>query len=295
VGPPPAESAAPPKKRRRRVGWIITVTLLGLMLIGVGVVLALTLIRLNEALEVIDEQKDLIDRKDTFSTSMQKLVDQTTGFEGVTVGDVVPEDQIRLLAARGYRNRWDADAMTSVTAEVDDLTQQLAGTLAAADEQKATNSSKSAYEAVIDKLGGGFALTKIDNADKLCKQDVLGCVTSDDPYTVHIDKADTTQPFMTTFIQKGIAYHEFAHVLQYTHPAESDTAAEAFKGDYEKMADCFALTYLKGWKLHHTVYVTTYSYYEVDIGYGYTCNAKQKQVIRDWYEGLGYTASDVSQ
>jgi hypothetical protein len=244
---------------------------------------------------VIDQQKDLIDRKDTFSTSMQSLVDQTSSFDGVTVGDVVPQDQIRLLAARGYKNRWDADAMSRVTADVDDLTQQLADTLATAEEQRTTNSSKTAYEAVIDKLGAGFALTKIDNADKLCQDDVLGCVTSDDPYTVHIDKADTTLPFMTTFIQQGIAYHEFAHVLQYTHPAESDTAAAAFKGDFEKMADCFALTYLKGWKLHHTVYVTTYSYYEVDIGYGYTCNSKQKQAIKDWYEGLGYTASDIAQ
>ena len=68
-----------------------------------------------------------------------------------------------------------------------------------------------------------------------------------------------------------------------------------FPGDFEKMADCFALTYLKGWKLHHTVYVTTYSYYEVDIGYGYTCNSKQKQAIKEWYEGLGYTASDIAQ
>jgi hypothetical protein len=253
------------------------------------------LIRLNEALVVIDQQKDLIDRKDTFSTSMQSLVDETAGFDGVTVGDVVPEDQIRLLAARAYNNRWDADALTRVTADVDDLTQQLADKLATAEEQKTTNSSKTAYEAVIDKLGAGFALTKIDNADKLCQDDVLGCVTSDDPYTVHIDKADTALPFMTTFIQQGIAYHEFAHVLQYTHPAESDTAVAAFKGDFEKMADCFALTYLKGWKLHHTVYVTTYSYYEVDIGYGYTCNSKQKQAIKDWYEGLGYTASDVAQ
>ncbi|MGN6503145.1 MAG: hypothetical protein ACTHKX_09655, partial [Pseudolysinimonas sp.] len=181
---PPTQPVPP--KPRRRVGFIITVILLALMLIGVGVVLALTLIRLNEALEVIDEQKDLIDRKDTFSTSMQKLVDETAGFEGVTVGGVVPEDQIRLLAARGYNNRWDAEAMSRVTADVDDLTRQLADTLAAADEQKTTNASKSAYEAVIDKLGGGFAATKIDNADKLCKEDVLGCVTSDDPSTVHI-------------------------------------------------------------------------------------------------------------
>jgi hypothetical protein len=185
--------------------------------------------------------------------------------------------------------------MSTVTDDVEALTQELRDKLADAEAQKSTNASKSAYEAVIDKLGGGFALTKIDNADKLCKEDVLGCVTSDDPYTVHIDKSDTSLPFMTTFIKQGIAYHEFAHVLQYTNPSASDVAVKAFKGNYEKMADCFALTYLKGWKLHHTVFVTTYSYYEVDIGYGYTCSSSQKKAIREWYEGLRYTRSDVSQ
>ena len=184
--------------------------------------------------------------------------------------------------------------MTQVTQDVEKKTGELTTQLDEAAAQAAKNASGSEYEKVIDKLGAGFVTTALDNADKLCHDDVLGCVTGDDPFTIHIDKADVHLPYMTNFIRQGIAYHEFAHVLQYANPDESDVAADAFKGDYETMADCFALTYLKGWKLHHTVYVSD-GYYEVDIGYGYTCNAKQRQVIKDWYTGLGYKSAPVTQ
>jgi hypothetical protein len=43
------------------------------------------------------------------------------------------------------------------------------------------------------------------------------------------------------------------------------------------------------------VWINDYQYYEVSVGYGYTCNEDQKQVIRDWYEGLGYQSEPVSQ
>jgi hypothetical protein len=167
--------------------------------------------------------------------------------------------------------------------------------LVAAADQASANASKSAYESVIDKLGGGFVATAIDDADTLCETDVLGCVTSEDMYTVHIDKPDSKLPFMTDFIRKGLAYHEFAHVLQFTNPESSDEAVQSFSGNYEKMADCFALTYLKGWKLHHTVWVSDFEYYEVDVGYGYTCNSKQRTVVKRWYEVLVYAAQPISQ
>lgn len=294
----PAVASAPPAakpKKRRPIGWIIAVVMLVLALGGVGYLLWDTLQQLDDAKNTIDEQKDLIDKKDTFTTSMQALVDETAGFEGTKVGQLVPEDRIDLLAARAYTNRWDGSKMDDVTAQVDQLHDELVAQLAEADDQKTTNKSHSKYESVIDKLGAGFVRVKIDNADKLCKEDVLGCVTSDDPYTIHIDKADTTLEFMTDFLKSGISYHEFAHVLQYTHPAESDQVAkDSFRGDYETMADCFALTYLKGWKLHHTIFVSTYTYYEVDLGYGYTCNSKQKKAIKAWYEGLDFVPAEVT-
>jgi hypothetical protein len=292
--PPPAAEAAPPRKRRR-IGWIITVILLSLGLIAAGVVAVLLYLRLEEAKQIIEDQTDLIDEKQTFGEAMEQLLDTAAEFEGVKFGTLVPEHDFQLLAARAWNDRWDAAALPGITADVRAKQAELEEMLAGAADQAGTNASRTVYEKVLDKLGGGWVITSIDNADKLCQDDVLGCVTGDDPYTVHIDKPDSVHESMTDFIRQGVSYHEFAHVLQFTNPTETDVALDAFGGDPEFMADCFALTYLKGWKLDHTVWINSYSYYEVSVGYGKTCNSAQKQAIRDWYEGLGYQPRPVSQ
>ena len=112
---------------------------------------------------------------------------------------------------------------------------------------------------------------------------------------MHFDAADDNVEYTNDFIRSGVAYHEFAHVLQMTNPDATDAALEAFGDDDEIMADCFALTYLDGWKLDHRIWVSSYEYWDVSIGYGYTCNESQKQVIRDWYSQLGYQATPISQ
>jgi hypothetical protein len=291
----PPEPAPAQKKPRRRIGWIIAVILLSLALIATGTILVLTYLRLEEAKDVIDEQTDLIDEKETFGDAMEDLLSKAGEFDGVKFGTLVPQDEFRLLAARGWNDRWDTAAMSRITADVRDATAELETMLANAAAEAGTNTSGTAYETVLDSLGGGYVLTSIDDADALCADDVLGCVMGDDPYVVHIDAADSQHPSMTDFIRSGVSYHEFAHVLQFTNPDETDVAVEAFGGDVETMADCFALTYLPGWKLDHTVWINDYQYYEVSVGYGYTCNEGQKQVIRDWYEGLGYRSEPVSQ
>lgn len=292
---PPAPPPPTPAKPRRRIGWIITVILLSLALVGTGTILVLTYLRLEEARDVIDKQTDLIDQKQTFGEAMGELLDKAAEFEGVKFGTLVPQDEFDLLAARGWNDRWDAAAMPRITADVREAAAELDAMLVSAADQAGTNASGTTYEQVLDSLGGGYVITAIDDADTLCQEDVLGCVVGDDPYVVHIDAADSQHPSMTDFIRTGLTYHEFAHVLQFTNPDETDVAVAAFDGDVETMADCFALTYLDGWKLDHTVWISDYQYYEVSVGYGYTCNDSQRQVIRDWYEGLGYQSQPVSQ
>lgn len=292
---PPEPVAAPKVKRRRRVGWIIAVSLLSVALLGVGALLVLTIMRLDEANTVIDEQNDLIDEKETFSTAMGALLTKSSEFDGQKVGSLISPDDFQLLAARAWNERRDADSMARIIRDVGSKTDELEAQLAAARDQAATNTSGTKYEEVVDALGAGFVATSIDNADVLCSSDVLGCVVSDDPYTVHIDEADVAVPYMTDFIRTGLTYHEFAHVLQMTNPAQTDVAVEAFGGDPETMADCFALTYVDGWTLHHTVWVSDFEYYEVDVGYGYTCDSAQRDAIVAWYDGLGYQSQPVSQ
>ena len=68
------------------------------------------------------------------------------------------------------------------TAEARRTTDELNEVLAAARDQAATNASGTKYESVIDSLGSGFVTAVVDDADKLCEDDVLACVISNEPY-----------------------------------------------------------------------------------------------------------------
>ena len=167
--------------------------------------------------------------------------------------------------------------------------------LASAQEQASVNATGSVYESVIDELGGGWVASSIDDSDTLCQRDVLGCVKGDDPYTIHFDVTDNNAEWMTDFLRTGIAYHEFAHVLQMTNPEATEVALASFGGDHETMADCYALAYVPGWTLDHTIWVSDFMYWEISVGYGYTCDESQRQVVRDWYDGLGIVTGPISQ
>jgi hypothetical protein len=61
------------------------------------------------------------------------------------------------------------------------------------------------------------------------------------------------------------------------------------------MADCYVFAYLPGWTLDHTVWVSDFMYWEVSVGYGYTCNEEQRQVIRGWVDSLPLQVEPISQ
>jgi hypothetical protein len=302
--PPPVvdPALAPPEKKKRKWGWIIAVILLALGLITVGIILILSLIRLGEAQELIGDQKeqiqeqeDVIEEKESFSSAMNELMATAHLFDGLPYGDIVPIDRYQNLATGAWEHRWDPATVALDTVEVQAETADLNAILTAAQEQAATNVSGTNYEAVVDQLGTGYVTSAFDDPDTLCESDVLGCVMWDDPYTIHFDQADGYHESMNDWIRTGVAYHEYAHVLQGTNLYETDLAAEAFGGDYETMADCYVFTYLPGWTLDHTVFVGDGSYWEVSVGYGYTCNESQRQSIRDWVASIGVQVEAITQ
>lgn len=286
---------APAPKRRRPIGWMITVTLLCLALIAAGVAIYLALQRLEEANDLIEDQQEIIDTKETFGAAARELVATASAFDGVLFDELIPHGYHASLVNRGWDHRWDVAALERDTAEVRTAIADLAEVRTVAQQQAAGNASGTKYEEIIDQLGSGYVSTAIDDADSLCEDDVLACVTSADPYVVHFDAADTSLPYMTDWLRTGLAYHEFAHVLQMTNVEATKGPLEAFGGDGETMADCFALTYLDGWTLDHTVWVSAFEYWEVSIGYGYTCDEGQRQVVRDWYDAIGYTHAALTQ
>jgi len=281
----------------------MVVVLLLLALIGAVVAIVIYLGDIDEAearierqQQQIEEQQELIEKKETFGAAMTGLVETTAKFNGVLMSDVIPFESYELLAVRGWAHRWQSDKLDTDIAEIGTAVTALEAQLAAASIQSTTNTTGTTYEAITDKLGGGYVASIVDNAaDALCEGDVLACVFSDDPYTVHFDAGDASQPYMKDWQRTGVAYHEFAHVLQMTNPVPTGAALGSFGSDSETMADCFALTYLPGWTLDHRVFINRYEYWDVSIGYGYTCNEAQKQVVRDWYSQLGFQSRPITQ
>ncbi len=218
-------------------------------------------------------------------------------FDGLPYATIVNTYWLSSLIDRGWEDRWNRSSMVINTNAVDKETKALDDIAAAAALEASVNSSGTVFEAKTDSLGQGYLTTSLNTADAACDDtSAWGCVSGVDPYTVHFDAAEIgAMPFMTDRIRAGVAYHEFAHVLQMTNPDPTDTAAEAFSGDWETMADCYALTVLPGWTLDHTVWVSDYEYWEISVGCGYTCNASQKHVIRDWIAQVGYTHKPISQ
>ena len=290
---------ATPKKSRKA---LVAIVLLVVGLLGALGALTFYLVQLSaandriaEQKQQIQEQKDLIDKKETFGAAMTSLLETASQFDGVLMTSLVPVADYEAIANRAWQNRWLPKYLVEDTETVEGYQNDLTALLATAATETSSTTTGSTYEAVTDQLGGGFVATLIDDADSLCESDVLACVFSEDPYTVHFDAADANVEYMTDWLKTGVAYHEFAHVLQITNPDATSAALTAFSGDDETMADCFALTYLPGWKLDHRIWVGSYSYWDVSIGYGYTCNESQKQVVRDWYGQLGYTPAPISQ
>ena len=280
----------------------MTIVLLSLALATSATFLVLYLLKLDDALARIDEQnreienqRELIEKKETFGAAMESLMGTVAEFEGVLLPSVVSYDELKVLAVRGWAKRWDSEAVARATIAVDDANERLTIVLATAAAAASTNSTGSTFESVIDTLGGGHVATVLDDADAFCGGDVLACVSSTDPQTVHFDLADNSLPYMTDWMRTGIAYHEFAHVLQFTNPEPTEVALTAFDGDVETMADCYALTYLDGWSLDHRVWVSRYQWWDVSLGYGRTCDATQRQAVIDWYDDLGVEVRAVSQ
>lgn len=294
---PPGAYPPVPATPRRRTGMIVTIILLSIALAAAAGALAWNLLQLQAATTTIDEQqveidqqRELIDERMTFGRAAGRLVSEANSFAGLPYSAVVDWPRIERIVSGGWTSRWNIDVLPGQTTAAADALVELVALRAGARLEASTNVSGTVYESVLDSLGQGFVRTSIDDADALCEEDVLGCVSSADPFNVHIDAADTDLPHLTDWLRTGLAYHEYAHVLQFTNPEQTAIAVEAFGGDFETMADCYTLTYLDGWTLTHRVPINRYSWWEVDMGYGHTCDATQAQAVRDWIGTLGAPA-----
>lgn len=311
LAPPPPPPAPRPGAAAR--GWAIA---LGIVLVlalgGVGVLTAFllqtqtrlddtttqlenTTDELEERERRLDEQREQLDEKEVFGESMGALMSTAQRFDGVPMASVIDFDRIEELAEWAWLDRHDIAAVREHTAAADALHEELAAKLASAEARLATNASGSVAETLLDELGRGFVETVWGDAAAVCESAALGCVWSGEPLVVHLDVEGFGQPYRTSWGHTLVAYHEFAHVLQFTNPDSTGHALAAFGDDRETMADCYALTMLDAWSLQERVPASGTSYWDVSYGYGHVCDDGQRDVIRDWMTSLGVQARPVSQ
>ena len=314
IAPPPHLAApAPTRTRSTGRGWLIALAvLLALALAAIALLTAFLLQtrstleqttgeleRTTEELEErkrrLDEQREQLDEKETFGESMGALMSTAQQLHGVPMASLVDFDRIEELAEWAWLDRHHVAAVREHTAAVDALNEELAAQLATAQSRLATNASGTVGESVLNQLGNGFVETVWGDAGAVCNTDALGCVWGGEPLVVHLDAASFAQPYRTEWGETLVAYHEFAHVLQFTNPEPTDQAVTAFGGDRETMADCYALTMLDAWTLGERVWVSSTHYWDVSYGYGHVCDEGQRSVIRDWVAAVGVQARAVSQ
>lgn len=298
--PPTDEPVPPPARTRRRRSpvLIVTTAVVGAVVIAALAWLVVTVVQLQDVIERqterIEEQdeeisdlNDLIDERDAFSAAMDEYRETVASVEGVPMADLVPADEVQALSETAWEKRRTAGSGTARAERLRTLSAEVAERRTAAEAEAATNATGTLMESVLDQVGRGYARLAFDDVDALCEDDVVGCVTSDDPYIVHFDQADMFHPSMDDWARHYVTLHEFAHVMQYTNPAATAAVESSFGDDWEFMADCYALRELNAWSLHRQVWVSSYEYWENDLGYGRVCDAAQREVIGSWLTQVG--------
>lgn len=298
---PAAEPVAVPPPRTTRAVRAVIVILSVLVVAALGI-LAYFVVQLLEARETIGDQREeiselneIIDTKETFGAAMGELMDTARLLDGAPMAALVPFDDFERIARLAWNDRRSPARLEQHAARAEARTAELREVLERSEAERSSNSTKTLPERVLDSLGDGFASLVYDDADALCGTDVLGCVDGSDPYLVHLDRADLAHPSVDDWGRRYIALHEYAHVLQYTNPEATATAAESFRGDWEFMADCYALNALNSRSLERRVWVSAYQYWDTSYGYGRVCNTAQRRVIDDWIGDVGVHYRAVSQ
>lgn len=196
---------------------------------------------------------------------------------------VVDLEGFSILEARAKQPNLSTFTAQSVAEQARQRREQLERQVAAAKVRRA-NKSGSVSEGLVDSAGNGFIDIRWDAA-KVCGKptsktgQTVGCVKGSDPLTVHLLPESG---FSDDWDLRMTVVHELAHVYQRADDRSSSgsesradrlVARGLFQKSDEKMADCYALTYYNEWSLSRNGY---------RIGYGYVCNASERQAIRSW-------------
>lgn len=219
-----------------------------------------------------------------FAAEAQRFHALAAQLEGNPVAPLVTQmRRFQLLEQRAAAPRLSEAAERELTRQAQEMTAELEQRIDAA-EARSTNSSGSVTEQLVDDAGAGYIDIGWDAATACAVSEkegrtTAGCV-SENPVAVHILPEAKLSGDLARRI---VVLHELTHLYQRadlddagpngTSGAERLVQQGLFEGSSEKMADCYALTYLDQWNLSPD---------GISIGYGYVCSAAERQAIRDW-------------
>lgn len=289
----PTTSALPPQRRSRRGWWIGGCGCLAIIVIPIVILAVLGALggmtssdpgtdsdgsphASND--QIVQEQLAI------YESERAKYYELAEQLEGNPVAPLVTQSRsfhlLEKRAGAAQINRFQAEDLAEGAQQFRQALQQRIADAA----KRRGNSSGSVTEDLVDSAGDGYidigwdassACASSENSDR----ETAGCV-SESPLGIHI------LPESSLFGDWGrriVVLHELAHLYQRADldgrgDAESGEAEKLvdrglFQGSSEKMADCYALTYLDEWSLSND---------QGTLGYGYVCNASERQAIREW-------------
>lgn len=271
--------------------WLSILSVVLVAVVVAGAFVYLQWMQSQAHVERLEEQVDDLDRKldvkESFGESMAALMQTVKALEGAPVSGLVDYPDYQRLATEAWKERHTVLAVQAKAEAVDAHAARLEAVLARAQTERASNVTGSFSEDLMDEHGQGFAHIMFDDAGAVCDDsDAIGCVAADAPHVIHLDDETMAHESMDDWGRRMLTLHEFAHVLQFTNPEVTESALSAFDGDEEFMADCYALTITDEDTLDHRVWIGGGSYWDVSYGYGEVCDARQRDVIRDWIDDV---------
>lgn len=298
--PPGAASAPVPPARRTAIGWWLGGC--GCLLVAgivVLVVIASALAGLGEPSPSSREDRPAVPQAGDDGRAQEHLASyhaDRAAYDELAV-ELIGNPVAPLVLNEGFVRGLEREAAErpmseaharSIAERMREFRDELEVAVATARDRR-VNASGTLTEKLVDEAGDGFIDVRWDAAEVCGSEDgSIGCTMRSDPLTIHL-VSELELP--GDWQKRMVVTHELAHVYQAADAARFDDGSSAadrllasglFQGSNEKMADCYSLTVLDEWSLRQG---------NVTLGYGYVCDAPERQAIRDWAAELNAPTS----
>lgn len=302
----------PPKKAGKGSGWKVTgILFLVLTLVAAGVLVwfGMKIAELEnevdnleqnrtELEQHIDELDEIIDNKETFGALTRDLFEELKLIEGMQIVEKIPVDTYEHLIQYAYEDRRDTLFMQYHIEDMEWELQSIQEMTASFAAEQASNATGFVGETYLDRVSKGYASSSLyrSSADpSMCNGPAGACVYGNNHTVVHfnMDSYDDMKRWYGQNRANGwvqtVAYHEFAHVMQYANRDITKKYEQYFEGaryngkaldPWEWMADCYAANYVsRAW----------------EDGYGNACSASQLQQAKRWENEVTFTVPVITQ